>query len=177
MRLVALRWMLPRAVYSQSKARTDVHSPSPGAAASRDSSLIRHFTSMLASVLRVAPTSLPQTHVWLMRLVRRVWGSPSGFHLPVFWTPLWARIRLCPPAIQVSPCRITNCIKPRWIEVHLDLSLPLMAETSRLLEAATVLSAALGASRIPHSFHGSFLISLLSNSQQCNVRLMHLLFV
>ncbi|KAL5476897.1 hypothetical protein ACEPAI_3083 [Sanghuangporus weigelae] len=43
-----------------------------------------------------------------------------------------------------------------------------MAETSRVLQAATVLSQALATASIPHAFHGSLLIALLSNSPQCN---------
>ncbi|THH10629.1 hypothetical protein EW145_g1210 [Phellinidium pouzarii] len=43
-----------------------------------------------------------------------------------------------------------------------------MAETSRLLEAASVLSLALTASGIPHAFHGTLLKALLSNVAQCN---------
>ncbi|OCB85028.1 hypothetical protein A7U60_g7985 [Sanghuangporus baumii] len=43
-----------------------------------------------------------------------------------------------------------------------------MAETNRVLQAATVLSQALATASIPHAFHGSLLIALLSNSPQCN---------
>ncbi|KAI5121121.1 hypothetical protein M0805_002793 [Coniferiporia weirii] len=43
-----------------------------------------------------------------------------------------------------------------------------MAETSRLLEAASVLSQALTASGIPHAFYGTLLIALLSSNAQCN---------
>ncbi|KAH8116050.1 hypothetical protein DFH11DRAFT_1725584 [Phellopilus nigrolimitatus] len=43
-----------------------------------------------------------------------------------------------------------------------------MADTARLLDAAMVLSQALSASNIPHAFHGTLLIALLSNSAHCN---------
>ncbi len=44
-----------------------------------------------------------------------------------------------------------------------------MTETSRLLEAAAALSQVLTANAIPHAFHGSLLVSMLSKNPQCNV--------
>ncbi|EJD05507.1 uncharacterized protein FOMMEDRAFT_118610 [Fomitiporia mediterranea MF3/22] len=43
-----------------------------------------------------------------------------------------------------------------------------MAETLRILQAATALSQALSAAGARHAFHGSLLIALLSNNPQCN---------
>ena len=44
-----------------------------------------------------------------------------------------------------------------------------MEETSRLLQAASVLSQVLTENNIPHAFHGTLLIAILANSTQCNV--------
>lgn len=44
-----------------------------------------------------------------------------------------------------------------------------MAQTSRVLEASLALSQALTANSIPHAFHGSVLIAMVSNSAMCNV--------
>ncbi|PAV20414.1 hypothetical protein PNOK_0304100 [Pyrrhoderma noxium] len=42
-----------------------------------------------------------------------------------------------------------------------------MEETSRLLQAASVLSQVLTENTIPHAFHGTILIAILANSVQC----------
>lgn len=44
-----------------------------------------------------------------------------------------------------------------------------MEETSRLLQAASVLSQVLTENTIPHAFHGTILIAILANSVQCGV--------
>lgn len=44
-----------------------------------------------------------------------------------------------------------------------------MTETSRSLEAAAALSQVLTAHAIPHAFHGSILVSMLSKNPQCSV--------
>lgn len=44
-----------------------------------------------------------------------------------------------------------------------------MTETSRLLEAATVISRALAARNIPHAFHGTILVAIFARNAQCGV--------
>jgi len=44
-----------------------------------------------------------------------------------------------------------------------------MIETRRLLEAATALSNALRTSGVPHAFHGSIFIAVLTNNPQADV--------
>jgi hypothetical protein len=46
-----------------------------------------------------------------------------------------------------------------------------MPETRRLLEAATALSHALRAQGVPHAFHGSLFVAVLTNHPQADVRL------
>jgi hypothetical protein len=46
-----------------------------------------------------------------------------------------------------------------------------MPETRRLLEAANTLSHALRAHGVPHAFHGSLFVAVLTNSPQADVRL------
>lgn len=159
------------AASSHVKALTDVHSPSlrgnlPGFVT--DSSPYEEPASVL--MLRVALSLLPQTHACLMPSARRMWGNSvtsifqgSGPHCEDEYNSV--SDRSC-SSVRDLPKRI----KHRLSSVHLSRYRLLMAETSRLLEAATVLSRALGASNIPHCFHGSFLIAVLSNAQQCNVR-------
>jgi hypothetical protein len=45
-----------------------------------------------------------------------------------------------------------------------------MPETRRLLEAASALSHALRAQGVPHAFHGSLFVAVLTNSPQADVR-------
>jgi hypothetical protein len=47
-----------------------------------------------------------------------------------------------------------------------------MSETRRLLEAASALSLALRANGVPHAFHGSLFVAVLTNSPQADVRLL-----
>jgi hypothetical protein len=44
-----------------------------------------------------------------------------------------------------------------------------MPETHRILEAATALSSALRANGVPHAFHGSLFVAVLTNSPQADV--------
>ena len=52
-----------------------------------------------------------------------------------------------------------------------------MPETHRLLEAATALSTALRANGVPHGFHGSIFVAVLTNSPQADVSAARLFFV
>lgn len=67
------------------------------------------------------------------------------------------------PFHPLRPIKLA-CIAPAWPNLLLD-----MTESARVLQAATVLSQALGGASVPHAFHGSLLIALLSNGPQCNV--------
>ena len=81
--------------------------------------------------------------------------------------PCWLRL-------QYQKSIKVGCLAPVRSQVLLD-----MAETGRVLQAATVLSQALAAASIPHAFHGSLLIAILSNAPECNVcnRQLHLSLV
>lgn len=48
-----------------------------------------------------------------------------------------------------------------------------MPETHRLLEAATALSTVLRANGVPHGFHGSIFVAVLTNSPQADVSAAH----
>jgi hypothetical protein len=50
-----------------------------------------------------------------------------------------------------------------------------MPETHRILEAATALSSALRANGVPHAFHGSIFVAVLTNSPTADVRAARLL--
>jgi hypothetical protein len=51
-----------------------------------------------------------------------------------------------------------------------------MPETRRILEAASALSHTLRAHGVPHAFHGSLFVAVLTNSPQADVGLFFSLF-